>query len=216
MIIDAIIPAHNEAPRIQAVVRAVLASGAVRRTLVVDDGSTDGTALVAERAGAEVLRLSPNRGKGQAMKAAVDSCPSADAILFVDADLKDFGPEHVRLLCSVARQGYGMVCGLRDYGAMRNLLQWATPIITGERVVRRDVLAQVPWDCWNGYSIEVAINHTAGKLGSTVCLVPLTGVNIYDKHAKFGWWKGTAQFVKMFAQVHSAKVCLARNGSCTA
>ncbi len=61
----AIVPAHDEAPRIAAVVRAVLEHLPV---LVVDDGSTDGTAGVAGDAGAEVLQLRPNAGKGAALR----------------------------------------------------------------------------------------------------------------------------------------------------
>ncbi|MPY68526.1 MAG: glycosyltransferase [Alphaproteobacteria bacterium] len=61
-----LIPAYNEAATIAAIVeRAVCEVG---RVLVVDDGSTDGTALAAERAGATVLRQDRNRGKGDALQ----------------------------------------------------------------------------------------------------------------------------------------------------
>jgi glycosyltransferase involved in cell wall biosynthesis len=63
----AIVPAHNEEGRIGSVVAAVAAQGL--RVLVVDDGSVDGTAAEASAAGAYVLRLEPNRGKGAALKA---------------------------------------------------------------------------------------------------------------------------------------------------
>jgi glycosyltransferase involved in cell wall biosynthesis len=63
----AIVPAHDEAGRIGQVVQAVLSQGLP--VLVVDDGSSDGTGAEAEAAGARVLRLDPNRGKGAALKA---------------------------------------------------------------------------------------------------------------------------------------------------
>ncbi len=63
----AIVPAHNEAGRIGAVVTAVAAQGLP--VLVVDDGSVDDTGAEAAAAGAQVLRLEPNRGKGGALKA---------------------------------------------------------------------------------------------------------------------------------------------------
>jgi len=63
----AIVPAHDEAPRVGGVVRGLVAQGL--SVLVVDDGSTDGTGQVAQEAGAQVLRLKPNQGKGAALKA---------------------------------------------------------------------------------------------------------------------------------------------------
>ena len=60
-----IIPAYNEARRIAAVVRGARAR--VPATIVMDDGSLDGTAREAEQAGATVLRHDTNRGKGAAL-----------------------------------------------------------------------------------------------------------------------------------------------------
>jgi len=62
--IDAIVPAHNEAGRVGQVVRALRAARCFRSVTVVDDGSTDSTAVEAKNAGARVLSLKPNRGKG--------------------------------------------------------------------------------------------------------------------------------------------------------
>ena len=63
----AIVPAHNEGPRIGAVVGMLVQQGLP--VLVVDDGSSDDTAAAARAAGARVLSLRPNRGKGAALKA---------------------------------------------------------------------------------------------------------------------------------------------------
>lgn len=62
-----VIPCHNEATTIGRVV--VEARRQVDRVIVVDDGSADGTAAVARRHGAEVIRLSSCHGKGAALKA---------------------------------------------------------------------------------------------------------------------------------------------------
>lgn len=61
-----IIPAHNEVETTGDVIRAVRAQGLP--VVLVDDGSTDGTREVAERAGAAVLRLSVNLGVGAALR----------------------------------------------------------------------------------------------------------------------------------------------------
>ena len=81
-----LIPAYNEARRVAGVVTGARAHLPV---LVVDDGSTDDTAARAEAAGAAVLRQTPNRGKGAALRAgfpvgAIDE--GYDAVLTLDAD----------------------------------------------------------------------------------------------------------------------------------
>jgi glycosyltransferase involved in cell wall biosynthesis len=81
----ALVPAHDEAARIARVV-----DGARRHlpVLVIDDGSTDDTAALAEAAGARVIRQSPNQGKGAALRAgfaaAIDE--GAEAVITLDGD----------------------------------------------------------------------------------------------------------------------------------
>jgi glycosyltransferase involved in cell wall biosynthesis len=85
-----VIPAWNEEQRIGATVRAAAGLGTVS---VVDDGSRDATARVAREAGARVLTLRSNRGKGAAMSAALgtllpEQSGTARYVLFLDADLE--------------------------------------------------------------------------------------------------------------------------------
>ena len=80
-----VIPAYNEAAHIAATVRAA------RRylpVLVVDDGSTDGTAGLAAAAGAQVLRQVPNQGKGAALRAGFDRALAlgVEFVIMLDAD----------------------------------------------------------------------------------------------------------------------------------
>jgi glycosyltransferase involved in cell wall biosynthesis len=65
-----VIAAYREAEHIGAVVREVLGYGP--KVLVVDDGSDDDTAALAEAAGAEVLRHPENRGKGAATQSGLN------------------------------------------------------------------------------------------------------------------------------------------------
>lgn len=87
--IAALIPAHNEAGTIAAVIRG-LAPFSLLRVLVVDDASDDGTGELAKAAGAEVLRLEPGQGggKSQAMQAglAILRGDDFDYYLFLDGD----------------------------------------------------------------------------------------------------------------------------------
>ncbi len=59
-----VIPAFDEAPTIGGIAARARRHGSV---LVVDDGSSDGSASVASAAGADVLRLARRRGKGEAI-----------------------------------------------------------------------------------------------------------------------------------------------------
>ena len=82
----AVIPALDAATTIGSVVRGTLRH--VPRVVVVDDGSTDGTAAAARAAGAEVVRHPANRGKGAALQTGFDHLGSSpfDAIVTLDAD----------------------------------------------------------------------------------------------------------------------------------
>src|ERR1700747_2953987 len=68
-----VIPAYNEADLVGATVTAAAALPGVDVVVVVDDGSRDGTADVAERAGAAVLRHARNRGKAAAMETGAEA-----------------------------------------------------------------------------------------------------------------------------------------------
>jgi glycosyltransferase involved in cell wall biosynthesis len=82
----AVIPAHNEEESIGAVVRGSIPH--VDRVLVVDDGSRDRTSEIAREAGATVLRLDPNRGKGAALVQGLEEAArlGAEAVVTLDAD----------------------------------------------------------------------------------------------------------------------------------
>jgi len=89
-----VIPARNEADRIEATVTAALGLPKAGLVLVVDDGSTDDTAARAAQAGAAVMRHARNRGKGAAMETGAEAVrlldrdePEPRHLLFLDADL---------------------------------------------------------------------------------------------------------------------------------
>src|SRR5690606_31429819 len=87
-----VIPAKDEEARIAATVAGARRIDGVDLVIVVDDGSTDRTAVVAEAAGAQVVRHGRNRGKAAAMESGADAvAASGDGerlLLFLDADLE--------------------------------------------------------------------------------------------------------------------------------
>jgi glycosyltransferase involved in cell wall biosynthesis len=112
--IVAIIPALNEAGAIGAVVRA-LPRELVSRVIVVDNGSSDGTAAVARSAGAEVVH-EPRRGYGYACMAGIAAAPNAAIYLFLDGDGSDYPEQAGALIAPLLAHEADLVLGSRVLG----------------------------------------------------------------------------------------------------
>jgi glycosyltransferase involved in cell wall biosynthesis len=98
-----IMPAWNESAVIEQTIRDVRAHGPICDILVVDDGSTDNTALIARRAGAKVLQLPFNLGVGGAMRAGFTFAKRFDyqRVIQVDADGQHNPADIERLLAEL-------------------------------------------------------------------------------------------------------------------
>lgn len=129
--ISCVIPAFNEAGNIPVVISAV--SGELRRLersheiIVVDDGSTDGTASVAaammESFPLRIVRLSRNFGKENAMTAGLERA-RGKAVILIDADMQE-PVGNLELLLRHWKDGYEMVYGVRaDRDDESTLKRW--------------------------------------------------------------------------------------------
>jgi len=196
-----LVPAFNEAATIGEVVRCALASE-VGPVLVVDDGSTDGTAAAATAAGAEVLRLPHNVGKGGALLAAAVAVTN-DVVVLLDADLVGLTPAQVRDLAGpVCRGEADMTRGVFRGGRWRTTAaQRLTPQLNGQRALRRSGLLAVPGLGGSRYGVEIAIGEHARRRRWRRLDVPLEGVSQVMKEEKHGVLAGIALRAGMYRDI---------------
>jgi glycosyltransferase involved in cell wall biosynthesis len=99
------------------VLAALAATSAIRRVVVVDNGSRDGTAQVARAAGAEVV-AEPRRGYGAACLAGLAhlGAQPPDAVVFLDGDGSDDAGDLPSLLAPLAAGTADLVLGSRTAG----------------------------------------------------------------------------------------------------
>lgn len=177
--ISALVPAHNEEKFIFDTVQALQHIPDVNEIIVIDDASVDKTAAVARQAGATVISLPNNLGKGGALNQGV-AAATGDVIALVDGDLGSSAVEVAKLLAPVlagsadmtvarfprARKkgGFGLVKGLA-----RNGIKWYTGLetlapLSGQRVMTRQVVDFLG-GFESGYGVEVGMTIDVARKG---------------------------------------------------
>ncbi len=198
--VTAIIPALNEQETIGEVVRVIKSSPLVGEVIVVSDGSTDETSARAQEAGARVFDLPINQGKGGAMAHGLAQT-DAGIIFFADADLRGLTVDHIEQLIRPVMSGARfMNVGLRDRGPLTPLTAHL-PLISGERVLKREVIERINPRLLHGYMIESALNYSCRSRKLAYGSVVLRGLTIRRKYEKVGWRRAIPQYVKMSFEI---------------
>ena len=177
----------DEAPAIGALVTQLHACGRWREVIVVDDGSSDGTAQVALAAGAQVVRHPYTKGNGAAVKTGIRHA-TGDFILIVDGDGQHAPEDTARV---VSRLGeYDLVIGARApsthatpgrragnallNGLASYLTGIAIPDLTsGFRGARRECLREFIHLLPNGFSTPTTTTLAFMRAGYNVAFEPV-------------------------------------------
>ncbi|HEY6547078.1 MAG TPA: glycosyltransferase family 2 protein [Vicinamibacteria bacterium] len=185
--VSVVIPAFNEEAGISGVVAGILAAGAFREVLVVDDGSSDATAARAADAGARVVRHPYNKGNGAAVKTGIRGAEGA-VVLLLDAD-GQHDPAEIRKLIEPIGL-HDLVIGARSSGdqrpvralgnaVFRALAGWLTgrpipDLTSGFRAAKREHLLDILHLLPNGFSYPTTSCLAFLKAGLNVAFVPIT------------------------------------------
>jgi glucosyl-3-phosphoglycerate synthase len=168
-----LVAARDEEGAIARTVASLRAAFDGAEVIVADDGSSDGTAAAAERAGARVLRL-PARGKGQALTLAERSA-SAGRLLLVDADLEGdltklaAGDGDLAIAVFAERQGGGFGLAKQAGRALVRMLSGFTPRepLSGQRALSQ-AAREACFPLAAGFGCEVRMTVDAVRAGLRV------------------------------------------------
>jgi glycosyltransferase involved in cell wall biosynthesis len=209
-----LIPAYNEGAHIQAVVQAALPHIPV---LVVDDGSQDPTARLAEEAGARVIRQVPNQGKGAALRAgfryALDT--NQEAVITLDADGQHAPDEIPGFLRRYTEGRADLIIGARDFTQMpftrrlsnlfgRWTFSWAMrrPIPdnqSGYRMLSHRMMTALLDSRESGFEFEVEMIVTCVLRGYRLDWVPIRTI-YHGETSHIQPWHHTVNYLRLLGQ----------------
>lgn len=187
--ISVIIPARDEAQALPDCLRGVLAAVPGCELIVVDDGSSDGTAAIAAEHGARVISHPYPKGNGAAVKTGARAA-TGEILVFMDAD-GQHRPEDIPRLLTKLEEGYDMAVGARGMqdhaGAHRGfanavfnrLASWMVnhrvdDLTSGFRAVRAERFRRFIYLLPNSFSYPTTCTMSFFRAGFGVAYVPVS------------------------------------------
>jgi glycosyltransferase involved in cell wall biosynthesis len=227
-----VIPARNESDRIRATIAGAAGLPGVDMVVVVDDGSADGTAALAESVSAVVVRHGRSRGKGAAMETGAEAVRllerdqgrvSPRHLLFLDADLADTAGDAAPLIepvragaadmtiaafsARVRRGGHGLVLRLAGAGIERATGWRPAQPLSGQRCLTRAAF-EAARPLAAGFGAETALTIDLLRRGMRV-----REVEVPLAHRATGRdWRSQLHRARQFADVARALAARRRGG----
>ncbi|MBS0193790.1 MAG: glycosyltransferase family 2 protein [Proteobacteria bacterium] len=195
-----VLPAKNEEAALSRLLPMLRTEYPEADIVLVDDGSTDGTARVATEAGVRVLASPYSMGNGAAIKRGA-AAARGRAIVFMDADAQH-DPQYIALLLCKLEEGYDMVVAARDgagqasigrglaNGFYNRVASWMTghriaDLTSGFRAVRADKFREFLHLLPNGFSYPTTITMAFFRSAYPVAYVPIpVGPRIGKSHIR--------------------------------
>jgi len=194
--ISAIVPAYNEAGRIEQVLSVLISYPDFDEVIVIDDGSNDDTSDIAARFGAQIARNHENIGKGRSIDRGI-AMAKGDIIFCSDADIIGLTHSMIdEILLPVKEGRVDMFIGMQDRTIYsRRPILLFTPLLGGQRAFTRELWGRIPPEFKERFRIETALNFYAIHTGKSFQII---------KEKKYGALEGFLRRLGMFSDIIAA------------
>lgn len=197
--ISIIVPIFNEEKTIIGVLRSLLKSNLTEEVICVNDGSTDKSLEILKGFEDKIVLVSfkRNRGKGFALAQGIKKA-KGEIVIFLDADLQNLSPVHIRtllhpILTGQARAVIGYTANKYDS------LNLASDL-SGQRAYhRKDLIPYLEHMKRTRYGVEAFLNGIFGK--NETKKVPLLGVKNFFQYEKRSLPEALMVYVKMGTEI---------------
>jgi glycosyltransferase involved in cell wall biosynthesis len=189
MNVDAIVPCFNEAERVADVLSVLSNSENINRIIFIDDGSTDGSSVVAkEFKKTNVIRLKKNHGKSEAVRIGLEHVNSK-AVFLCDADITGLEEKHILGLINKHKiNPNNLVVGMRQKQKSKKFYRFRVkylPILEGERIILKTDLEKIlNEEKPSGFELELMMNNYFKRNDRQIVTVLLDGVSNTHKLVK--------------------------------
>jgi glycosyltransferase involved in cell wall biosynthesis len=191
MELSVIIPVFNEVQTITNLVERVVAVPLEKEIILVNDGSSDGSADVVESLISTQIKAfhhKTNRGKGAAILTGFEAA-AGEVLVVQDADLEYNPQDFTRLIEPINRGDADVVYGVRSLGSQKPIMRWGNRFVTwvtnllfGQnlkdmetcyKMMRREIALSLDLEC-RGFDVEAEITAKVLRSGFTIHELPIS------------------------------------------